>query len=68
MKQADVKLFKTYIVKVSGREVPVKVLRTLNGLISNRRWYVGLNLTTNREVQFTAAKCREEVKDDVGAT
>ena len=59
MKKADVELHKTYIVKVSGYLVPVR----LEGVSSYGGW-VGRNLHTNRKVHIQSAmRLRRPVAD-----
>ena len=50
MKKADVELNKTYIVKVSGRLVPVRLES-----VSTYGGWDGRNLATNREVRIRSA-------------
>jgi len=54
MKKKDVELGKTYLVKVSGKLVPVR--------LKDEHWnggWTGVNTTTSREVRVkTAAKLR----------
>jgi hypothetical protein len=56
VKKNEVHVGKTYIVKVSNKEQPVKIIdKTPSG-------YMGINQNTGRKVRFkTAAKCRREV-------
>lgn len=57
MKKKDVQIGKTYLAKISGRVVPVAVVRE-----SQYGGWDGINLTTNREVRIkSAAKLRQEV-------
>lgn len=57
MKQADVHIGSTYIVKVSGKLTRVRITRECN----YGGWY-GINLTTNREIRIrTAGRLRREV-------
>ena len=59
MKQKDVVLHHVYAVKVSGRVVPVKLMREASRKTAG---WTGLNLLTNREVVVrTAAKLRFEL-------
>jgi len=57
MKKKDVKLGKTYMVKVSGKLVPVR--------LKSEHWnggWTGVNTTTGREVRVkTAAKLRRDL-------
>jgi hypothetical protein len=56
MKKKDVELGKIYTVKVSGRIVPVRILR-----LSPYGGWVGQNLITTREVHIkTAGRLRGE--------
>ena len=56
MKQADVQLGKTYLVKVAGRIAPVKLVS-----VSPYGGWIGESLLTGREVRIrTAAKLRRE--------
>ena len=50
MKKADVELGKTYVVKVSGHLVPVRL-----EAVSSYGGWVGRNLHTNREVHIRSA-------------
>lgn len=59
--KADVVVGNIYLVKVSGREVPVQIRRKIQaGGKQQRMWWLGVNLITNREVTIkSAAKLRK---------
>ncbi len=60
MKKKDVEIGKTYIVKVSGKLVPVKLVSKYE---YGRGWN-GKNMKTGRDVRIkTAAKLRRLVPD-----
>jgi hypothetical protein len=62
MLKRDITIGNVYRVKVSGQLTDVRVDRTGNVPRHNRvQRFWGTNLRTNREVSFTAAKCRREV-------
>lgn len=56
----DVVIGNIYLVKVSGREVPVQIRRNIQaGGKQQRLWWLGVNLKTNREITIkSAAKLR----------
>ena len=59
MKKADVVVGKTYVMKVSGKLVPVRLTREA----PYGGWF-GTNTVTNREVRIrTAAKLRRELAE-----
>lgn len=61
MRAIDVKIGGVYTAKVSGRRVPVRVIRPL---LSERGWLV-MNLRTKREVAVhSAGRFREEIDAD----
>lgn len=56
MKKSEIEIGKTYMVKVSGIVVPVKIVSE-----SQYGGWNGKNTTTGREVRIkSAAKCRRE--------
>ena len=58
MRKAEVKVGGTYLAKVSGAVVPVRIQST-----HPRNGWVGVNTVTRREVRIkTAARLRREVK------
>lgn len=58
MKKTDVEIGKTYAAKVSGKIVPVRILRT-----SRHGGWVAENTRTGREVRIrSAARLRQELK------
>jgi hypothetical protein len=64
MKAINVKLGETYLVKVSGKIVPVRLdrtaydVKTINGVYRSGGWW-GTNLNTGRAVRIrSAAKLR----------
>jgi len=58
MKKAEIKVGGTYLAKVSGTVVPVRIRAE-----HPRCGWVGVNAVTNREVRIkTAARLRREVR------
>jgi len=57
MRKTDVSVGKVYIVKVSGKLVPVRLLNE-----TSRGGWMGVNLNTDREIRIkTAGRLRREI-------
>ena len=68
MKKENVEIGKTYLVKVSGKLVPVKLIRKYDSFSWYLHGWVGVNLKTNREIHIkTAAKLHRElpIQEDI---
>lgn len=62
MKLSEVQIGEVYVVRVSGRPAPVKLVSGHQSPGSGRvTRFEGYNLATGRQVTLTAAKCRRQL-------